>query len=104
MRDTPAAAVQGTRGAWTAAQPPVGTLLRVPATLDAVLLRGWCTAAVQALERNCAEIDRINVFPVADRDTGTNLLLTMRAAADAVRRCLRESGEPPSAGPVASAL
>jgi DAK2 domain fusion protein YloV len=76
----------------------------VPATLDAVLLRGWCTAAVQALERNCAEIDRINVFPVADRDTGTNLLLTMRAAADAVRRCLRESGEPPSAVPVASAL
>ena len=26
------------------------------------------------------EIDRINVFPVADRDTGTNLLLTMGAA------------------------
>jgi DAK2 domain fusion protein YloV len=104
MRDTPAAICQGTRGVRTTAQAPVGTLSRVPATLDAVLLRGWCTAAVQALERNCAEIDRINVFPVADRDTGTNLLLTMRAAADAVRRCLRESGEPPSAGPVACAL
>ena len=104
MRDTPAAAVQRTRGVRTAAHAPVGTLSRVPATLDAVLLRGWCAAAVQALERNRAEIDRINVFPVADRDTGTNLLLTMRAAADAVRRCLRESGEPPSAGPVASAL
>ena len=38
-------------------------------------------AAVAALERHRAEIDRINVFPVADRDTGTNLLLTMRAAA-----------------------
>ena len=53
----------------------------VAPTLDAVLLEGWAAAAVAALERHRAEIDRINVFPVADRDTGTNLLLTMRAAA-----------------------
>ena len=50
-------------------------------TLDAALLERWAAAAVAALERHCAEIDRINVFPVADRDTGTNMLLTMRAAA-----------------------
>ena len=36
-------------------------------------------AAVAVLEWHRAEIDRINVFPVADADTGTNLLLTMRA-------------------------
>jgi DAK2 domain fusion protein YloV len=52
----------------------------VPATLDAVLLERWAEAAVAVLERHGGEIDRINVFPVADRDTGTNLLLTMRAA------------------------
>lgn len=52
-------------------------------TLDASLLTGWATAAVAALERHRAEIDRINVFPVPDGDTGTNLLLTMRAAAAA---------------------
>ena len=50
-------------------------------TLDAALLERWAAAAVAALEGHRAEIDRINVFPVADRDTGTNMLLTMRAAA-----------------------
>jgi DAK2 domain fusion protein YloV len=56
----------------------------VPATLDSALLTGWAQAATQALERHRAEIDRINVFPVPDGDTGTNLLLTMRSAAEAV--------------------
>jgi DAK2 domain fusion protein YloV len=57
----------------------------VAPTLDAVLLEGWAEAAAAGLERHRAEIDRINVFPVADRDTGTNMLLTMRAAVAAVR-------------------
>jgi DAK2 domain fusion protein YloV len=65
----------------------------VPPTLDSALLTGWTRAATQALERHRAEIDRINVFPVPDGDTGTNLLLTMRAAAEAMRRVLRESRE-----------
>lgn len=74
-------------------------------TLDAALLRGWASAATLALERHCAEIDRINVFPVPDRDTGTNLLLTMRAATDAGRRGLREgNGEDLGPAPVAVAL
>jgi uncharacterized protein len=58
----------------------------VAPTLDADLLEGWVEAAATALERHRADIDRINVFPVPDRDTGTNLLLTMRAAAAAARR------------------
>jgi DAK2 domain fusion protein YloV len=74
----------------------------VPPILDAALLTGWTRAATSALERHCAEIDRINVFPVPDGDTGTNLLLTMRAAADAVRRAVRENGRGASA--VAGAL
>jgi dihydroxyacetone kinase-like predicted kinase len=52
----------------------------VAPVLDSALLRHWARAAVTALERHRAEIDRINVFPVPDSDTGTNLLLTMRAA------------------------
>ena len=63
-------------------------------TLDAALLGRWATAAVAALERHRAEIDRINVFPVADRDTGTNMLLTMGAAVAELR----------SGGPAAEAL
>jgi uncharacterized protein len=76
----------------------------VPPTLDTALLTGWTRAATSALERHRAEIDRINVFPVPDGDTGTNLLLTMRAAADAVRRAVRENGAGRGVAAVAAAL
>jgi DAK2 domain fusion protein YloV len=79
-------------------------LADVPPTLDTALLTGWARAATTALERHCAEIDRINVFPVPDGDTGTNLVLTMRAAADAVRRVVRENGAGRGAAAVAAAL
>lgn len=52
--------------------------------LDAVAVRGWATACVQALTADREAIDRINVFPVPDGDTGSNLLYTMRAALDAL--------------------
>src|SRR5215211_2363159 len=45
-------------------------------------------AAESALERNRARIDDLNVYPVPDGDTGTNMLLTVRAVREAV-----ESGE-----------
>ena len=48
-------------------------------TLDAALLERWAAAAVAALEWHRAEIDRINVFPVPDRDTGTNMLLDRKS-------------------------
>ncbi|WP_232662380.1 DAK2 domain-containing protein [Pseudonocardia sp. TRM90224] len=64
----------------------------MPSTLDAALLTAWANAAAEALARHSGEVDRINVFPVPDGDTGTNLLLTMRAAVDAVRRGMREDG------------
>ena len=37
-------------------------------------------AGTLAVVRECANLDRINVFPVADADTGTNLAATLRAA------------------------
>ncbi len=76
----------------------------MPPILDAALLTGWTRAATSALDRHRAEIDRINVFPVPDGDTGTNLLLTMRAAADAMRRAVRENGAARGVPAVALAL
>ncbi|OFJ54711.1 DAK2 domain-containing protein [Mycolicibacterium grossiae] len=49
--------------------------------LDATTLRRWAHAAVEALSAHADEINRLNVFPVADADTGTNMLFTVRAAA-----------------------
>lgn len=48
--------------------------------LDAPALRAWAHAAVDALIAHTDEINRLNVFPVADADTGTNMLFTMRSA------------------------
>ncbi|NUW34883.1 DAK2 domain-containing protein [Nonomuraea sp. SMC257] len=52
--------------------------------LDPPRVRRWARLAADALGRSRAEIDALNVFPVADGDTGTNLHLTMLAAAEAV--------------------
>src|SRR4051794_24820481 len=48
--------------------------------LDAASLRHWAHLAVGGLIAHTDEINRLNVFPVADADTGTNMLFTMRAA------------------------
>ncbi|TGD87555.1 DAK2 domain-containing protein [Mycolicibacterium sp. CH28] len=48
--------------------------------LDASALRDWAHTAVGDLITHTDEINRLNVFPVADSDTGTNLLFTMRSA------------------------
>ncbi|SDC63725.1 DAK2 domain-containing protein [Actinokineospora iranica] len=48
--------------------------------LDAGEVRRWAAACVRALDAHRSAIDRINVFPVADGDTGSNLLSTLRAA------------------------
>ncbi|MGV9313159.1 DAK2 domain-containing protein [Streptomyces sp. NPDC003691] len=57
---------------------------QVPQKLDAAAVRVWCAAALEALGREREEIDAINVYPVADGDTGTNLYLTAESAATAV--------------------
>ncbi|GGP00864.1 DAK2 domain-containing protein [Nonomuraea glycinis] len=52
--------------------------------LDPPAVRRWARLAADALGRARADIDALNVFPVADGDTGTNLYLTMLSAAEAV--------------------
>ncbi|MFI0353970.1 DAK2 domain-containing protein [Actinomadura sp. 9N407] len=58
--------------------------LRVGEVLDGTAVRQWSRLAAEALGRTRGEIDALNVFPVPDGDTGTNLHLTVLAAADAV--------------------
>ncbi|OBA75907.1 dihydroxyacetone kinase [Mycobacterium sp. 1554424.7] len=50
------------------------------ALLDAPALRDWAHTAVSDLITHIDEINRLNVFPVADSDTGANMLFTMRSA------------------------
>ncbi len=51
--------------------------------LDAGGLRRWCALSAGQLRRRADEIDAVNIFPVADADTGTNMSLTMDAVARA---------------------
>lgn len=51
------------------------------------LIQAWAHHAVGALAAARAEIDALNVFPVPDGDTGTNVLLTMSSASDEVDAC-----------------
>jgi DAK2 domain fusion protein YloV len=52
--------------------------------LDGASVRRWCELATKALGSVREQIDALNVFPVADSDTGTNLYITMLAAAKAL--------------------
>jgi DAK2 domain fusion protein YloV len=45
-------------------------------------LREMFAAATSWLEKSSADIDALNVFPVPDGDTGTNMLLTMRSTVE----------------------
>ncbi|MBO0677262.1 DAK2 domain-containing protein [Mycolicibacterium sp. S2-37] len=66
--------------------------------LDAAALRSWAHAAVEDLITHTEEINGLNVFPVADADTGTNMLFTMRSARVEADACAGD------AAAVASAL
>lgn len=52
--------------------------------LDAASVRRWGQEVVHALADARAEIDALNVYPVPDGDTGTNLYLTLEAAVEAI--------------------
>ncbi|GGK51236.1 dihydroxyacetone kinase [Planomonospora parontospora subsp. parontospora] len=52
--------------------------------LDPPAVRRWSWLAAETLGRAREEIDALNVFPVPDGDTGTNLHLTMLSAAEAL--------------------
>ena len=53
---------------------------------SAAQVRASLRAITRHLERHVQELNTLNVFPVADADTGTNLTRTVRAAAEAAAR------------------
>jgi uncharacterized protein len=53
---------------------------------DLAVLQAIVDGALASLEANRQRIDDLNVYPVPDGDTGTNLTMTVRAVADAVEQ------------------
>lgn len=61
-------------------------------SLSGSQLRDLFAAATAWLERNAESINAINVFPVPDGDTGTNMFLTMRSIMEEAQRCPDDAG------------
>jgi len=60
-------------------------------SLSGVELREMFAAATACLERNVPQVNAVNVFPVPDGDTGTNMYLTMRSTMEEAERCADNS-------------
>ncbi|ERH22849.1 hypothetical protein HMPREF1979_02138, partial [Actinomyces johnsonii F0542] len=60
----------------------------VPETyvLQGAAVRRWIGLAEIVADQTRDLVDVLNVFPVPDADTGTNVLLTLRSASDALHR------------------
>ena len=54
------------------------------ATFDLDVVRRFADLAVEGLAATREEIDALNVYPVPDGDTGTNMFLTVESARDAL--------------------
>ncbi|GAB6897541.1 DAK2 domain-containing protein [Kineosporia succinea] len=59
--------------------------MRVLSVLDPPAARRWAMTALGALADAREEIDALNVFPVPDGDTGTNMYLTLESAVAAAQ-------------------
>jgi dihydroxyacetone kinase-like predicted kinase len=59
--------------------------------IDGPRLRRALTAGCQWAKQQRGELNRINVFPVPDGDTGTNLYLTVQAIEDHLGRSTARS-------------
>jgi uncharacterized protein len=62
-------------------------------TIELAVVLRFVDIAVDALAEAREEIDALNVYPVPDGDTGTNMYLTVAAARDAFREATRDSGD-----------
>ena len=67
-------------------------------------MRAWAHTAVSDLITHIDEINRLNVFPVADSDTGANMLFTMRSALAEANAEASAEGGPGCVARVAAAL
>ncbi len=73
------------------------------AYLDGPRLRRSLLAAADWVDAGRDELNRINVFPVPDGDTGTNFATTLRAVATRVRGLRRDAALPNVTGAMAEA-
>ena len=46
--------------------------------INGKLLKDMLASGMNNLSNHCAEVDALNVFPVPDGDTGTNMSLTFK--------------------------
>ena len=56
-------------------------------TIGGALLREMFLTGAALLDKNKALIDSLNVFPVPDGDTGTNMFMTMQGAVKEIKEC-----------------
>jgi len=59
--------------------------------INAALLRDMFAAGAALLDENKVGVDAMNVFPVPDGDTGTNMSMTLNAAAAEMMACKEET-------------
>lgn len=57
-------------------------------TINGATFRKMIVAGASLLEKNKKYVDSLNVFPVPDGDTGTNMFLTMKSAVNEVSKCI----------------
>lgn len=57
-------------------------------TINGATFKKMVLAGVSLLEQNKEYIDSLNVFPVPDGDTGTNMFLTMKSAVGEINKCM----------------
>lgn len=62
------------------------SIMSYSSALDAQGLQAWATRAVAELMQRREEINALNVFPVPDSDTGSNMAHTMESALQQVQR------------------
>ena len=60
-------------------------------TINGAMFRKMILAAANLLEENRKYVDSLNVFPVPDGDTGTNMNLTFKSATKEVNDCLNNN-------------
>ena len=60
-------------------------------SFNSTMLRKMILAGATLLEDNKSFVDSLNVFPVPDGDTGTNMSMTFRSASNEVNNCTENS-------------
>ena len=57
-------------------------------TINSTMFRKMIIASAKILDDNKSFVDSLNVFPVPDGDTGTNMFLTLKSAVNEVNNCI----------------